>query len=267
MILKVLSIGDCVGKMSRKALARLLPDMRKEFGVNLVCVNAENISHGSGITEKHFRELQSYGVDFVTLGDHAFDKDEARELLEKEKNSIIRPANFPPHMPGSGEALIEAGSKKILIVNLLGRVFMKMDYDCPFREIDTILNKYKNIKISAILVDFHAEATSEKKAFALFVDGRVTLVAGTHTHIPTADHCILPGGTAAVSDIGMVGARDSCIGVDPNAAIRSFLDQTKYPLEPVEEGVCVLNSVLTEIDTDTKKAIKIQRVDRNITIE
>ncbi len=266
MSIKILFIGDMVGKISRKACAALLPEIKKKYKPDLVIANAENSAHGSGLTEKIFHELKSYGVDCMTLGDHAFDRNETRELLVKESASLIRPRNYPLHTPGAGEMMIEIGSKKILIVNLLGRVFMKMDYEDPFRAIDEILAQHKNDNLSAILVDFHAEATSEKKAFGWYVDGRVSAVLGTHTHVPTCDARILPQGTAYISDVGMVGARDSVIGIDKKAVIETFLTQVKKLFEPVDNGVCEFNCVLIEIDDKTKKAVSIKRIDKEIEI-
>lgn len=266
MSFKILFIGDVVGKIGRRAFAKIIPEIKKEHSPDLILANAENATHGTGLTEKNYQELKAYGVDLMTLGDHAFDRNETSALLDKEKNSLLRPANYPPGLPGKGYAILEQGSKKILVATVLGRVFMKMDYDCPFRTLDAILQTYKNEKFSAILVDFHAEATSEKKAFGWHFDGRVSAIFGTHTHVPTCDGVILPQGTAYISDAGMVGARDSVIGVNPQAVISTFLTQIKNPREPVEEGVCIFNSVLVHIDPRTGKAKKIERVDKEIMI-
>lgn len=265
-MIKILFIGDMVGKISRKAVQKIVPEIQKKYKPDLVIANVENVAHGSGITEKIFKELKEYGIQFMTLGDHAFDRQETKELLQREKGFIIRPANYPPHMPGYGEAIIEIGSKKILVINLLGRVFMKMDYDCPFRAIDEIIRKHKDEKFSAIIVDLHAEATSEKRAFGWYVDGRVSAVLGTHTHVPTCDQEILPKGTAYISDAGMVGAKNSVIGVRKEAVISTFLNQVKTLFEPVDEGICAFNSVLIEIDPETAKAKSIIRIDKEIEI-
>src|SRR3989344_927565 len=212
MSLKILFLGDIVGKFARKALAQELSQIKKEHKPDLIIANAENSAHGLGISKKIYDELRTYGIDFMTLGDHAFDKEEASGFLDTEKANIIRPYNFPQGVGGAGEAIVEVGSRKILVINLLGRVFMKMDYDCPFRSLDSILEKHKNEKFAAIMVDFHAEATSEKIAFGWYADGRVSAVLGTHTHVPTCDHWIMPKGTAFVSDAGMVGTQNSVIG-------------------------------------------------------
>lgn len=266
MVFKVLFIGDIVGRLARQALAKALPDIKKEFEPDLIIANGENAAHGSGITRKIFDELISIGIDCLTLGDHTFDKNEVSQLLLEPPFRLLRPANYPPTLPGKGAQLIEVGSKKILVVNLLGRVFMKMDYDCPFRKIDEILDSYKNQPPNFVIVDLHAEVTSEKVVFGWYVDGRVSAVIGTHTHIPTADAKILPGGTAYITDVGMVGAFDSVIGVKKESVIEMFLNQTPKTLEPVEEGLCVLNSVLIQLDSQSNQAISIDRVDKEIKI-
>lgn len=266
MTLKILFIGDTVGKVARKALQKALPDIKKSIGPDVIIANGENATHGSGITLEHYNELRALGIDLITLGDHAFDRKQAANLLEKEKMHILRPANYPPDASGQGETVIECGTKKILVINLLGRVFMKMNYDCPFRTADALLKKYERKKIHATIVDFHAEASSEKNAMGWHLDGRVSAVLGTHTHIPTADAKILPQGTAYVSDTGMVGAKDSVIGVKKDAALRGFLTQIPQLLEPLEEGMCLINSVLLEINPKTQKAISIKRLDKEIDV-
>ncbi|KKQ57264.1 MAG: hypothetical protein US74_C0006G0048 [Parcubacteria group bacterium GW2011_GWA2_38_13] len=264
MSLKILFIGDIVGKLARTALTEELPKMKKKYKPDFVIANGENAAHGLGISEKIFKELLSIGIDFVTLGDHAFDKEEIAKSLDTDSSHIIRPYNFSPGVSGSGASVIEVGTKKVLIVNLLGRVFMKMNFDCPFRAIDAILEKYKNEKLSAIIIDFHAETTSEKKAFGWYVDGRVSAVFGTHTHVPTCDHWVMPKGTAYVTDAGMVGPRDSIIGRKIESTLPMFLTQKSMSYEPVEEGVCLIHSVMVEIDTETMQAKSIERLDKEI---
>ena len=266
MSLKILFLGDIVGKLARKALAQELSQIKKEHKPDLIIANAENSAHGLGISKKIYDELRTYGIDFMTLGDHAFDKEEASGFLDTEKANIIRPYNFPQGVGGAGEAIVEVGSRKILVINLLGRVFMKMDYDCPFRSLDSILEKHKNEKFAAIMVDFHAEATSEKIAFGWYADGRVSAVLGTHTHVPTCDHWIMPKGTAFVSDAGMVGPQNSVIGRKIESTLPMFLYQKSMPYEPVEEGNCVINMVLVEIDPDTAQAKKIRRLDKVVSL-
>jgi len=260
-MLNILFLGDVVGKIGRRALAQALPGLRQQHGADLVIVNGENSAHGNGITASTYAELRAAGADVITLGDHAFDRQEAGLLLDTESAHLVRPANYPPHLPGVGATIAPVGTREILVVNLLGRVFMKHHYDDPFRAIDAILAQYQSRKFAAVVIDFHAEATSEKMAFAWHVDGRVAAVVGTHTHVPTADTRLLPGGTAAVSDLGMVGARDSVIGVQRAASLKLFRNATSELLEPVESGACVIGAVLVTVDPGTGRARDIQRVD------
>lgn len=266
MNLKVLFFGDIVGKIGRRAMAKILPQLKKKHDPDLVLANAENLAHGLGLTEKTLNEMVEVGVDFFTSGDHIFDKKEAIEILEKKDSPLIRPANFPPGAPGLGAKLLEIGTKHVLVINLLGRVFFKNQYDSPFRRADEILEEYKNINLAAVVVDFHAEATSEKNGLAHYLDGRVSAVLGTHTHIGTDDWQILPGGTAFVTDVGMVGAKDSIIGVDKKGILKNFLTQIPEIHEIPEEGVCVVNAVYLEINPKTKKAIKIKKIKEEIEI-
>ncbi|MDD5110033.1 MAG: TIGR00282 family metallophosphoesterase [Patescibacteria group bacterium] len=263
-MITVLFLGDVVGKIGRHALAQALPDLRRETNADLVIANGENVAHGNGITESTFRELITAGVDVVTLGDHAFDRREAEALVVTEAARLLRPANYPPSAPGSGAQLIAVGSRQILLVSLVGRVFMKMHYDCPFRTFDAIWERYRKHKLSGVIVDFHAEATSEKQAFAWHVDGRASVVLGTHTHVPTADLRRLPGGTGLVCDVGMVGARDSVIGVKPEGSLQSFLRQTPALFEPVEDGPCLVNGVVVTLDPHSGRLEKITRLDREV---
>lgn len=264
--MKVIFIGDLVGKMSRKALKEILPLWREKYAPDFVVANGENLAHGLGISQSTFNEVLAAGVDVVTTGDHAFDKEDAEVLFSNNKN-LIRPANFPPGAAGQGEFLAVIGQKNLLVINLIGRVFMKQAYDCPFRKLDEILKKYEEKKPQAIIVDFHGEATSEKAALGFYADGRVSAVLGTHTHVATTDAKILPKSTAFVSDVGMVGARDSVIGDRKEEIISAMLNQTRLKIEPVEEGVCVINAVLIEIDENTGLSKNIKRIDEEIYID
>ena len=266
MNLKIIMFGDVSGKIGRRAVARILPELKKKYKPDLVLANAENLAHGLGTTEKTLNELIEAGVDFFTSGDHAFDKKEAIEILEKKDSPLLRPANYPPGVPGSGAKLLEIGTKKVLVINLLGRVFMKNQYDCPFRKADEILEEFKNAEPSAVIVDFHAEATSEKNGLAQYLDGRVSAVLGTHTHVGTDDWQIMPGGTAYATDIGMVGAKDSILGVDKKGIIRNFLTQIPEVHEIPEEGVSVVNAVYLEIDPKTRQAKKINKIKEEVEI-
>ncbi|MFA6215288.1 MAG: TIGR00282 family metallophosphoesterase [Patescibacteria group bacterium] len=264
--MKILFFGDIIGKIGRRGLKAVLPELKKEYQPDLVIANAENAAHGIGVTKKILEELISAGVDFFTSGNHVFSKPEANELLSVKDPLLLRPANYPPKVSGVGYRVIEVGSRQVLVVNLLGRVFMKENFDCPFRAIDEILQRHAKKDLAAVIIDFHAEATSEKVAFGWYVAGRASAVLGTHTHVPTADFKILPGGTAYISDVGMVGATDSVIGDKKEPIIKNFLDQLAISLEIPEEGEVEVNGVLVDIDEKTKQARSIIRVDRKVKV-
>ncbi|MQF70158.1 TIGR00282 family metallophosphoesterase [SAR202 cluster bacterium AD-804-J14_MRT_500m] len=256
--MRVLMIGDIVGRPGRQAVERLVPSLRRELQFDLVVANGENVAGGFGITPVTFNALYGVGVDVVTTGNHVWRKKEIIPFLDEEI-PLIRPSNFPPGAPGQG--YINLGN--VLIINLMGRVFME-PLDCPFREADRILQEVQTSTAPrVILVDFHAEATSEKQAMGWFLDGRVSAVVGTHTHVPTADYRVLPGGTGYVSDLGMVGPLNSVIGMDSAGVVEKFLTQTPHLFE-VAKGPVSFNSVLVEIDEETGKAIYIDRIDREV---
>lgn len=262
----ILFFGDIIGKIGRKAMTKILPELKKEFQPDLVIANGENLAHGIGITKKTMAEMVEAGVDLFTSGNHIFKKPEVDLLLNVADPVLLRPANYSSTATGSGFRVIEVGSKSILVISMLGRVFMKENFDDPFKAIDEILDKFKNQKLAAIIVDFHAEATSEKQAFGWYLDGRVSAVLGTHTHVGTSDARILPQGTAYITDVGMVGATDSVIGDTKEPIIKSFLEQTSHSIEIPESGEVGVDAVLIEIDDKTKKAIKITRLDRKIKV-
>lgn len=255
--MKILFFGDIVGKPGRKAIQNIVPRWQKKYQPDLIIANGENMAHGSGITRKSLKEILEAGVDIVTSGDHTWKQKEIFSLLEDSKIPLIRPANFPPGLPGKGYRIVEVRTKKILVINLIGRIFMPQQYDDPFRKADKIL-KAKSGEADIVLVDWHAEATAEKICLGWYLDGRVTAVFGTHTHIPTADERVLPGGTAYISDVGMVGVRDSSLGRRKEDAIKRYLTQTNIRLE-VAEGPVEVDAVLVE--TGQKgKAKKIERI-------
>ena len=210
-MLKILFIGDIVGKIGRKAVAEILPALKQELKPDLIMANAENLAHGKGTTEATLKEMMGLGIDWFTNGDHAFDNNP--EIFQNDL-PIIRPANYSADVPGNGYALIKIKDFQILLINLIGRVFMSLDYDCPFRQVDQILTNLAKKNLSAIIVDIHAEATSEKVALGYYADGRVSAVIGTHTHVMTADRRISDQGTAYLTDVGMVGYNQGVIGVD-----------------------------------------------------
>ncbi len=256
--MKILLIGDINGKIGRLAVAKILPKIKKRENPDLIIANADNAAHGNGVTESSLKELVGAGVDYFTNGDHAFDR--LKQLSVYDKFPIIRPANYSPRAPGKGFAIINFKKKKILLINLIGRTFMKNDYECPFHKIDEILAKFAKQNLSGIIIDVHAEATSEKITLGHYVDGRVSAVVGTHTHVMTADHKITDQGTAYITDIGMVGADEECIGVDKENIIKTFLTQIKYPHVIPEKGSAIFNAVLIDINTKSTKAKSIKPI-------
>jgi len=246
----ILAIGDVIGKPGRKALNQLLPSLRRQHGIDLVIVNGENAAGGIGLTLDTAGEMLDAGTDVLTSGNHIWMHREIYPYLDSEM-PILRPLNYPPGVPGRGYLVIG----KVAVVNIIGRVFIG-DFDCPFRAMDTLLSELEE---KIIIVDFHAEATSEKVAMGRYLDGRVSAVVGTHTHVGTTDAQILPRGTAYVSDIGMTGPLDSVIGDDTDAAIQRFLTSMPHRLS-VGRGKTALNGILVKVDDDTGKALSIERI-------
>ncbi|MEW5965347.1 MAG: TIGR00282 family metallophosphoesterase, partial [Pseudomonadota bacterium] len=254
--MRLLFLGDVVGRTGRKAVVDALPRLRERYALDLVVVNGENAAGGFGITEAILNELLDAGADVVTLGNHAFDQKETLVYIERQ-DRLLRPLNFPKGTPGRGCGIFRAANgADVLVVNAMGRVFMT-DLDCPFRAIDAELIACRLTRdVDAVLVDFHAEATSEKQALAYFLDGRVSAVVGTHTHSPTADERILPGGTAYMSDVGMCGDYNSVLGMDTEEPLNRFL--TKIPrgrFEPAE-GPATIAGLAVEIDDTSGLAVR-----------
>ena len=260
--IRILFIGDVVGKPGRVAVRELLDGLIDSYKVDLVAANAENVAGGFGVTAQTVSELFDYGVNVLTTGNHVWDKREAEPLLNEVEN-LLMPANYPPVAPGSGVCTVSTpGGVDVAVVNLSGRVFMEC-VDCPFRTADSVLEKIDG-STSCIIVDFHAEATSEKRAMSLYLDGRVSAVLGTHTHIATADERILPGGTAYITDLGMTGNEDgSVIGINYEAAKKRFLSHipTRFDLA---KGIPVLNGAVLTIDADSGRAESIERISRSL---
>lgn len=250
--MKVLAIGDVIGRPGRRALAQVVPRLRKEYSIDVVVANGENLAGGLGITADTLAELHATGVDVVTSGNHVWHHKEIVAYLEDDR-PVIRPLNYPPAAPGRGFYLIDG----LLVVNLIGRTFMA-SYDCPFRTMDALLSE-PPAGTRAVLVDFHAEATSEKVALGRYLDGRVAAMFGTHTHVATIDSRILPGGTAYVTDIGMAGPVDSVIGDDIQMVIQRFLTQIPERLS-VAKGPVEFNAVLVTIDQGSGKATELTRI-------
>ena len=248
-------MSDVVGGIGRRALASLLPGLREQHRPDFVVVNGENAAGGVGITERTARELFDIGAHAITLGNHAYRHREVYDYLDREER-IVRPANYPKRSPGRGHTVVERHGVRLGVVNLSGMVFVEAART-PFAEVDAILGELKG-KVDHVLVDFHAEATSEKVAMGWHLDGRVTACVGTHTHVPTADARVLPGGTAYVSDVGMTGARGGVIGVKREQALERFLTMTAVRFETSEEDPW-LNAVLVEADGEGR-AISIEQI-------
>ncbi len=303
-MIKILFIGDIVGKIGRRTVQQVLPKLKKELKPDLVVANAENISHGSGVTESALKEVMEAGVDWFTCGDHSFKKE--KQLGIYDSMPILRPANYSAGVPGKGYSVISISASRtgggeikapliitaasgregvggikgdsgilknnkhdILLINLIGRVFMKMDYDCPFRKLDEILadKDLAGKNFSAIIIDIHAEATSEKVAMSHYADGRASAVFGTHTHIMTADHKITEQGTAHITDAGMAGFAGGCIGIEKESIINTFLTQIKRSNVIPKKGRAIFNSVLVSIDSKTGKAKKIKPITKFVEIK
>jgi len=249
---RVLAIGDIIGSPGRRAVSELLPGLRRDHAVDVVIANGENIAGGLGVTRSTLGELCAAGVDVVTSGNHIWHHSEIVDYLADD-HPLVRPLNYPPAAPGRGYHLFGG----LLVVNLIGRTFMA-SYDCPFRAMDALLASPPE-GTRAVVVDFHAEATSEKLALGHYLDGRVAAVLGTHTHVGTIDARILPRGTAHVTDIGMVGPVDSVIGVEPAEVIQRFLTQIPGRLT-VGKGPVAFDAILVSIDDATGLATDIQRL-------
>jgi metallophosphoesterase (TIGR00282 family) len=250
----ILAIGDVIGKPGRKALSQLLPSLRQQYGLDLIIVNGENAAGGIGVTVATAKEMFDAGADVLTSGNHIWMHREIYPYLDSDM-PILRPLNYPPGVPGRGYIVIG----RVAVVNLIGRVFIG-DFDNPFHAIDKLLAE---LEPKIIIVDFHAEATSEKVAMGRYLDGRVSAVLGTHTHVGTTDAQILPSGTAYVSDIGMTGPLDSVIGDDADAAIERFLTNLPHRLS-VGKGKIALNGIMVEVDDDSGRALSIERIYREV---
>ena len=253
--MRILMVGDVIGKPGRRAVKSLVPSLRREEGIDMVIANGENTAGGFGITLDTAYELLESGVDVLTSGNHIWDQKEIIPHLD-EGLPLVRPANYPD-APGRGSLIHD----DVLVVNLMGRVFMPA-LDCPFRTADQLLDEAEaSSKPQVVIVDFHAEATSEKQAMGWYLDGRVSAVVGTHTHVGTVDTRVLPKGTAYVSDVGMTGPMDSVIGSDVSVVVERFLTGMPQRLT-VAGGPVVMNSVIIDVDRETGKALAIERLDR-----
>jgi len=251
--MKILLLGDIVGGPGRKILKRELKRIRGELGVSAVVANAENAAAGSGLTAALAEELFDIGVDAITLGDHTWGQKEfAGQIGSLER--VVRPANYPSECPGRGWCMVTTPTARFAVVNVLGRVFMQ-PVDCPFKAIDRVLAEIP--KDVPVLVDFHAEATSEKITFAHYLDGRVTAIVGTHTHVQTSDAILLPKGTAYITDLGMTGPYISSIGRDLKPVTKKFITGMPMRFE-VAEGPCVIEGAVVDLDPATRRATSIE---------
>jgi len=252
----ILAVGDIIGRPGRQAIQKLLPDLRQQYGLDLVIANGENTAGGLGLTSTTAKELLNACVDVLTSGNHIWAQKEIIPYLEGEM-PILRPLNYPPSVPGRGYIV----NSQAMVVNLIGRTFMG-DFDCPFRAMDKLLAELEP-KPPVIIVDFHAEATSEKMAMGRYLDGRVSAVLGTHTHVGTTDAQLFPRGTAYVTDIGMTGPIDSVIGDDTESVLQRFLTAIPHRL-PVGKGKVMFNAILVKIDEGSGRALSIDRIYREV---
>lgn len=255
--MRVLMVGDVVGRTGRYFFMEQTSELRQQKKIDMVIVNGENAAHGKGLTPGIFAELISGGADVITTGNHIWDNPTVLQIIDTEP-FLLRPANYPEDTPGKGFCIYPVGKKKVGVINMSGRTFMQPIMDCPFRLGDKIL-KFMEKDCDIILVDFHAEATSEKLAFANYFDGRVTAVVGTHTHIQTADEKILPNGTAYITDLGMVGAENSILGMKVEPVIKKFMTGRPSKFE-VAEGAAIYCALLIDIDNKTNKTVSVKRI-------
>ncbi|QPM69274.1 TIGR00282 family metallophosphoesterase [Atribacter laminatus] len=253
--MRFLIIGDVIGKPGRKIVGEKIKAIRKSQNIDAVIVNGENSAGGLGITPETTEELLGFGIDVITTGNHIWDKKEILPYIDSQLR-LLRPLNYPPGVPGNGSVILKNNQRKWAVLNLSGRVFMS-PLDCPFQALDKELEIIKK-ETNIILVDFHAEATSEKIAFGWYCDGRVSCVVGTHTHVVTADEKILPSGTAYITDIGMTGAHHSVIGIETKQILSRFLTQIPVRYTVAKENI-ILNGVIVEVDDQTGKSVSITR--------
>ncbi|MDR0847010.1 MAG: TIGR00282 family metallophosphoesterase [Lactobacillales bacterium] len=256
--MKILFIGDVVGALGRATLKQHLPALKAEFKPQVVIVNGENSAHGHGITEACYKEILQAGADVVTLGNHCFDNKAVFDFIEGVPK-LVRPANLPKNNPGQGACYVKVNDKLLAVVNLLGRTFMNNPCDCPFEVGKAVIEGAREVT-PLVFVDFHAETTSDKIAFAHYVDGLASAVIGTHTHVQTNDNRILAGGTAFLTDAGMTGALDGVLGVHPENVINKYIHGYNERFEVLEHGRAQLGGIFIELDDTTGHAKKTQLI-------
>lgn len=254
--MEILMVGDVVGTAGCAHLRRVLPGIKKQYRIDVCVVNGENAADGNGLTPVAAEHIWDSGADLITGGNHTFRRPELRERLERD-TALLRPANFPASAPGTGLGVVDKGRFSLTVINLMGQVYMDPPLACPFETLDRLLNEAGRPKFC--LVDFHAEATAEKKALGYYADGRVSALVGTHTHVQTADAAILPGGTGFVTDVGMTGPVHSVLGVKPELSIAKMKD--KLPVRfATAEGPCMMNAVVISLDDKTGHAVKMETI-------
>lgn len=254
--MNILAVGDIVGELGVKELQKRLQKVKLEYNVDFTIVNGENAAEGMGITEKNFKDILSAGADCVTMGNHTWGKKDIFRFIDHPK--LIRPANYPEGVCGKGYNIYKCKDKKIAVMNALGRAEINIMIDNPFAEVQKIVDEIKK-EVDIIILDFHAEATAEKKAMGYYMDGKITAMFGTHTHVQTADEQILPQGMAYITDIGMTGPKHSIIGMDKEVAFKRFL--TSLPERyKIATGEAMFNSVMFEINDDNNKVEKMTRI-------
>ncbi len=253
--MRLLFIGDVVGSLGRKAVTKYIPQLKQEYHPQLTILNGENAASGRGITEKIYKKFLQDGVDVVTLGNHAWDHREIYEFIDTAPK-LLRPSNFPNHAPGQGSTIVTINQFKVGVINIQARTFMNQMIDDPFPCLDQLITEISQ-KTPIIFVDIHGETTSEKMAVAWYLDGRVSAVIGTHTHVQTNDARILAQGTAFLTDVGMTGAYDSILGMKKEAVIERFLTARPQRFEVVEQGPVILSYCVIDIDDKTGKAVRI----------
>ncbi|WP_343310485.1 2',3'-cyclic-nucleotide 2'-phosphodiesterase [Bacillus atrophaeus] len=254
--MRILFIGDVVGSPGRDMVKEYVPKLKTKYKPNFTIINGENAAHGKGLTEKIYHSLMQAGADAITMGNHTWDKKEIFDFIDDVPH-LVRPANFPEGTPGKGITYVKANGKELAVINLQGRTFLP-PLDDPFQKADELIAEAAK-RTPYIFIDFHAEATSEKLAIGWYTDGRASAVVGTHTHVQTADNRILPKGTAYITDVGMTGPYDGILGMDRETIIKRF--KTNLPVRfSVAEGKTTLSGVVIDIDDQTKKAVKIERI-------
>ncbi len=254
--MNILAVGDIVGENGLKKLKDILPNLKKKENIDFVIVNGENVAGGMGITERNYRDILSCGTDVVTMGNHTWAKKDIFNFIDDER--LIRPANYTKGVPGKGFVILESGDKKIAVINLIGRVDVNVLSENPFKVVNDLVEEIKE-KADIIIVDFHAEATAEKIALGHYLDGKVTVVYGTHTHVQTADGKVLPNGTGYITDIGMTGPEHSVIGMEISASIKR-LETTLPEKYRLAEGICMFNGVIFEIDDENNKVTNVKNI-------